>query len=113
MIIRPNTSTNHGIIGSEPIKDQARNGVSADEGVPQEGSARVCNTGLEEKKGSDCVVLSSKGGVLEHEGGTEGDTAREGSIEDGKGVNLLCLGKGVGKGAELEKVIWGTVNVRV
>ncbi|KAJ1384113.1 hypothetical protein SESBI_42824 [Sesbania bispinosa] len=51
VIIRPNTSTNHGIIGAEPIKDTC-NGVSADESVPQEGTARICNAALEEKKGS-------------------------------------------------------------
>lgn len=56
---------------------------------------------LEEKKGSRGVA---KGGILENERGTEGDTAGKEAMENAKGVNLLDLGKGVAKGAELQKV---------
>lgn len=59
------------------------------------------NTMLEENKGS-CGV--SKGGILKNERGAEGDTAGKEAVENGKGVNLLGLRKGVAKGAELEKV---------
>lgn len=60
----------------------------------------------EEKKGSGGV--GSKGGVLEDEGGAEGDTAREEAMEEGKGVDLFGLGKVKGKGGEFEKV-WVSV----
>lgn len=39
-----------------------------------------------------------KSGVLENERGGEGDTVREETMEDGEGVKLLCLWKGVGEG---------------
>lgn len=62
----------------------------------------------EEKEGSDGVLLLfSKGGVLEDEGGTEGDTAWEEAMEKGRGVDLFGLGKGAGKGGEFEKVWLG------
>lgn len=91
MIIRPNPRTNHGVVDTEPIKHTC-NGVGTDESVPQEGSAGICNAALEEKKGSGRVSI---GGILEDERGAEGDTARKEAVENGEGVELLGLEKGV------------------
>lgn len=69
------------------------------------------NTLLEEKEGSGGL---SKGGVLEDEGGAEGDTAGEEAMDDGIGMDLLGLGEGVGKDAELDRVCVGvSVSVSV
>lgn len=57
------------------------------------------------------MLLFSKGGVLENEGGTEGDTAWEDAMEKGRGVDLFGLGKGAGKGGEFEKVWLGIIGI--
>lgn len=50
------------------------NGVSSNESVPQEGSATIRNSLIEENARS-CWVF--EGGVLENERGTERDTVRK------------------------------------
>lgn len=53
----------------------------------------------------------SKGGVLEDKGETGEDTAEEEAMKEGKDFDLCDLGKGVGKGIELEKV-WVDMSVQ-